>query len=69
MRITIPASINICLGMKQRLVTIERLQEASQQILATACECAGVTQPAALVEVGDDTLIVEVPDGDHDAGA
>lgn len=62
MRLTIPASINICLGMKQRLDTIQRLQEASQQILATACECAGVTQPATLVEIGETTLIVEVPD-------
>jgi hypothetical protein len=64
MRHTIPASTNICLGIKQRLQTIERLQEATQQILATACECAGVTAQATLVEIGENTLIVEVPDGD-----
>lgn len=64
MRLTIPATKDICLGLAQRQARLVEIQKEMALILSICTQLAGDERPAKLVSIGENTVTVEVPDGD-----
>lgn len=58
--VEVPASENVCRGLKERLAQLGQLQRDIALIVSTTVECAGEDRHAVLRTVGDKTLTVEV---------
>lgn len=64
MLLTIPVTKDICLGLAQRQARLVEIQKEMALILSICTQLAGDERPATLVSIGENTVTVEVPDGD-----